>query len=214
MLAEAGPPEHREDVRDVRGQHPPLHGHRVPRGQGRPRAAARQAQHLRGARLQHLLPAGARRQLPPPQQVHAQVPSPAPRDIKLENVVYNEQFNSLKLIDFGSALRFEEGQPRERRCTGTVGDGLRRSTTLPLRSSTASTTASATSGRWASSSSSSSPATRPSSARSTTPSSTRYSTSPSTSPTPSGTPAPPRPSSSSPACWKRTSKSGPRSGRS
>ena len=26
----------------------------------------------------------------------------------------------LKLIDFGSALRYENGTPKERRCTGTV----------------------------------------------------------------------------------------------
>lgn len=38
--------------------------------------------------------------------MHAQVDLGLLRDIKLENVVYNEKFNSLKLIDFGSALKF------------------------------------------------------------------------------------------------------------
>ena len=70
------------------------------------------------------------------------------RDIKLENVIYDENTKRLKLLDFGSALKFADCGPRQRRLTGTVTPFALRSTISHPTCSTSSTTGGATFGHW------------------------------------------------------------------
>ena len=42
------------------------------------------------------------------------------RDIKPENIIVNQQTNSVKLIDLGSATKFEDSHLRKRKRIGTV----------------------------------------------------------------------------------------------
>lgn len=42
------------------------------------------------------------------------------RDLKIENILYNEQAKLMKLIDFGSAIHFEDHEPKERKLVGSV----------------------------------------------------------------------------------------------
>ena len=42
------------------------------------------------------------------------------RDLKPENMMYDKETKIVKLIDFGTAVRFDSSDPIPRRCVGTV----------------------------------------------------------------------------------------------
>jgi calcium-dependent protein kinase len=52
------------------------------------------------------------------------------RDLKLENIIYDEKSSSIKLIDFGTATQFYNHDLCERRCIGTVLDFIFKSSYL------------------------------------------------------------------------------------
>lgn len=88
-------------------------------------------------------------QPPSPQQDYAQVRIELFRDIKLENMIYNPKTRLIKLIDFGSALKFTESVAKK--VVGTVNNDVYRLHISLQRSSTRTTTKCVMSGPWGSS---------------------------------------------------------------
>jgi hypothetical protein len=102
----AGPPQHPQDLRGVRGGGVRVHRDGVLRGEGAVRHHRRQALLPRGGGLLYLLRGGLGSAGHARQPHHAPVPLRPRSDLKPENIMYDEKKKNLKIIDFGSGVRF------------------------------------------------------------------------------------------------------------